>query len=287
MLLYHHPCVVFCSFYHRQSLCQANALLNISHGLCNIVTCGNSEYHNFEHLSFLWLIPSTVRYVRSAVVLDPAGSRIFWMIGSRARICKRLRSPGTNYEEWIPPGWESIPMILKRFTNTGSGPSINSGSTVFDARCRLFWHKKLQLGFVDIFNWKWYIIIAYQTYAVPPYKESLAATPKMLSFTQSSFYRVVSGIILKIGSRTGIDQSRFTTLTIFIIQQLVYVRVQLLLIHTYTYKYTYVGMMYSRSVLTVYTVEQKRKPYAVVASAVKPKGIECEPDTPCGQRGME
>ncbi len=78
---------------------------------------------------------------------------------------------------------------------------------------------------------------------VPPYKESLAATPNMLSFTQSSFYRVVSGIILKIGSGTGINQSRFTTLTIFIMQQLVHVRVQLLLIHTYTYKYTYVGMM--------------------------------------------
>jgi hypothetical protein len=34
---------------------------------------------------------------------------------NRARICKRLRSPGIDL-----PGWESIPGLLKRFTNTGS-----------------------------------------------------------------------------------------------------------------------------------------------------------------------
>ncbi len=39
----------------------------------------------------------------------------------RARIFKRLRSPGIDSEESIPPGWESIPGLLKRFTNTGSG----------------------------------------------------------------------------------------------------------------------------------------------------------------------
>jgi hypothetical protein len=56
------------------------------------------------------------------------------------------------------------------------------------------------------------------------------------------------------------------------------VRVQLLPIHNYSTVY-HVEQY-------VYTVEQKRKPYcAVVASAVKPKGLECEPDTPCGQRG--
>jgi hypothetical protein len=52
------------------------------------------------------------------------------------RICKRLRSPGIDSEESIPPAfvawwagkpkrdvvpvWESIPGLLKRFTNTGS-----------------------------------------------------------------------------------------------------------------------------------------------------------------------
>jgi hypothetical protein len=50
-------------------------------------------------------------------------------MSSRARICKRLRSPGTDSEESIPtpfvamletgpPGWESIPWLLKKFTNT-------------------------------------------------------------------------------------------------------------------------------------------------------------------------
>ncbi len=53
-----------------------------------------------------------------------------------ARICKRLWSPGIDFEESIPPayaawwagttnrnavpGWESIPGLLQRFTNTGS-----------------------------------------------------------------------------------------------------------------------------------------------------------------------
>jgi hypothetical protein len=43
---------------------------------------------------------------------------------SRARIRKRLRRPGIDSEEWIPPGWESIPGLLKRFTNTGSEPEM-------------------------------------------------------------------------------------------------------------------------------------------------------------------
>jgi hypothetical protein len=33
---------------------------------------------------------------------------------SRDRICKHNRSPGNDSEESIPPGWESIPGILKR-----------------------------------------------------------------------------------------------------------------------------------------------------------------------------
>ncbi len=37
-----------------------------------------------------------------------------------AFICKRLRSPGIDSEELIPPGWESIPVLLKSYTNTGS-----------------------------------------------------------------------------------------------------------------------------------------------------------------------
>jgi hypothetical protein len=58
---------------------------------------------------------------------------------SWARICKRLRNPGIDskesfrqpmypgvpYVKWgyrtSPPGWESIPGLLKRFKDTGSG----------------------------------------------------------------------------------------------------------------------------------------------------------------------
>jgi hypothetical protein len=39
----------------------------------------------------------------------------------QSRICKRLRCPGINAKESIPPGWESIPELFNRFTNTGSG----------------------------------------------------------------------------------------------------------------------------------------------------------------------
>jgi hypothetical protein len=34
----------------------------------------------------------------------------------RARICKRLRSIGIDSKQSIPPGWESIPGLLKKFT---------------------------------------------------------------------------------------------------------------------------------------------------------------------------
>jgi len=40
---------------------------------------------------------------------------------SRNSICKRLWSPGFDSEESISPGWESIPGLLKRSTNMGSG----------------------------------------------------------------------------------------------------------------------------------------------------------------------
>jgi hypothetical protein len=39
----------------------------------------------------------------------------------RARIYKRLRRPGINFKEPIQTGWESIPGLIKRFTNSGSG----------------------------------------------------------------------------------------------------------------------------------------------------------------------
>jgi hypothetical protein len=47
---------------------------------------------------------------------------------------KFLRSPGFDSKETIPPGWESIPGLLKRFTNTGSsGPVRQPYSTRFIA----------------------------------------------------------------------------------------------------------------------------------------------------------
>ncbi len=36
----------------------------------------------------------------------------------RARIFKRSRSPGIDSKELIPPGWEPIPGLLKRFTSS-------------------------------------------------------------------------------------------------------------------------------------------------------------------------
>ncbi len=58
--------------------------------------------------------------------------------GSKARLCKQLRSPGIDstslgsllgrYAKSVcctgPPGWESIPGLLKRSTNTGSGGPV-------------------------------------------------------------------------------------------------------------------------------------------------------------------
>ncbi len=38
----------------------------------------------------------------------------------RARICKRWRRTGIDPKEYISPGWESIPGLLAKFTNTGS-----------------------------------------------------------------------------------------------------------------------------------------------------------------------
>ncbi len=38
----------------------------------------------------------------------------------RARICKSLWSPKKYTKESIPQGWESIPGLLKRFSNMGS-----------------------------------------------------------------------------------------------------------------------------------------------------------------------
>jgi hypothetical protein len=38
---------------------------------------------------------------------------------NRAHVCKRVRSPGFDSEESSLPGWELIPELLKRFTNTG------------------------------------------------------------------------------------------------------------------------------------------------------------------------
>ncbi len=44
----------------------------------------------------------------------------------RARIYKRLGSPGIDSQESIPPGWESILGLLKMFTNSGSEFSIDT-----------------------------------------------------------------------------------------------------------------------------------------------------------------
>ncbi len=40
------------------------------------------------------------------------------------RICKRLRSPEIDSKESFSPDWESIPGLLERFTNSGSGGPV-------------------------------------------------------------------------------------------------------------------------------------------------------------------
>jgi len=52
--------------------------------------------------------------------------KVVYNICIRARIFKRLRSPGINTKELIPPGRESIPGLLKRLKNLGSLMHENS-----------------------------------------------------------------------------------------------------------------------------------------------------------------
>jgi hypothetical protein len=44
---------------------------------------------------------------------------------SSARICKRLRSPGIDSEESIPPGWKSIPGLIKGLQIQALDPNLN------------------------------------------------------------------------------------------------------------------------------------------------------------------
>jgi hypothetical protein len=44
----------------------------------------------------------------------------------RARTCKLFSGPGIDSKEAIPPGWESIPGLFKRVTNSGSGSLVFS-----------------------------------------------------------------------------------------------------------------------------------------------------------------
>ncbi len=71
---------------------------------------------------------------------------------SWARICKRLRSPEIDSKKSIPPGWESIPGFLKRFTNLGSDnpcvvpwpPTLSNCSHICN-RARICKLKSLQI----------------------------------------------------------------------------------------------------------------------------------------------
>jgi hypothetical protein len=73
-----------------------------------------------------------------------AGGRLF----HQSPNCKRLRSPGIDsnesfppaYEAWRagksnmvigPPGWESIPRLLKSLRNSGSGSTSAEGYSLF------------------------------------------------------------------------------------------------------------------------------------------------------------
>ncbi len=89
-----------------------------------------------------------------------------------ARICKRLWSPGIDFEESVPPayaawragttnrvavpGWESIPGLLKRFTNTGSVLLTPDVNLLWNCRWPKFTagirrHRWTQIWFENIF----------------------------------------------------------------------------------------------------------------------------------------
>jgi hypothetical protein len=63
----------------------------------------------------------------SVVFTPPLPSHRLCLTPTRAQICKRVRIPEIDYKESIPPGWESFPGLLKRFTNTGSDISLLYG----------------------------------------------------------------------------------------------------------------------------------------------------------------
>jgi hypothetical protein len=44
--------------------------------------------------------------------------KLSWDPANQDRLCKRLRRPGIDSE--APPGWESIPGLIRRLTNTDS-----------------------------------------------------------------------------------------------------------------------------------------------------------------------
>ncbi len=60
----------------------------------------------------------------------------------RARICKRLSCPAIDSKESIPSGCESIPGLLKRFTNSGSEQTCPGASQTAETTLTIFWKWK-------------------------------------------------------------------------------------------------------------------------------------------------
>ncbi len=84
-----------------------------------------------EHISISWNLNFTRGILQVLLVL--LLQRLFYFLSyfqqlfpvfihlyCSARISKRLRRPGIDSKELIPPGWESILGLLKRFTGSGS-----------------------------------------------------------------------------------------------------------------------------------------------------------------------
>ncbi len=117
-------------------------------GKCTVKRCSNWKGKD-DRKAFFWKIKPYIAFVnlrpifrRLGYTMEPSinaaelSKKTSPAAKSRARIFKRLRSPGIDPKESIPPawgryvkyncctgppGWESIPGLLRRFTNTVSG----------------------------------------------------------------------------------------------------------------------------------------------------------------------
>jgi hypothetical protein len=84
----------------------------------------NINFYQFFNKSFANSLCKTkillYNFNFSEVLLPGNSALLLPSAGPGGRIFKILKSPGIDSKELTPPGWESIPGLLKRFTKSGS-----------------------------------------------------------------------------------------------------------------------------------------------------------------------